>query len=364
MRVLRLMIDAGVELAHEGRSGLTALIAASQAGEVECVRLLISAHAGSVDHESKLGTTALIEACRHGHVAVARLLLCDGGASAEYETSLGTTALIEAAIDPLLDDQPDKRRCILEMCVREGADIDLTTAYTPIELDGEIFEIDASYFGGAKLQQNPRKNEARVSDSPPYLTLYPVIESFAARLSYSAGRPHQKDSVANVSEQTDAVEKKRSPQEVEATAKADAIIGKLRNDMDVKLTFSPSVILQTALLAAVLRREFVSTQVLLEEGANPCAALFLAIRMSSESLALLVSSSWLMKPVFLKAAFAYSEEHRKACVHHAGGGADAHAVQCALEDRVADLDRQILYVYASRHFSQACPRRNNHDGCS
>lgn len=80
-------------------SGKTALMAASEKGQTEAVKLLLKRGAKANLYNTKNHRTALMEACAGGHTNVVKLLLDtpEGRASVRASSATGTTALMIAS---------------------------------------------------------------------------------------------------------------------------------------------------------------------------------------------------------------------------------------------------------------------------
>ena len=74
LRVLRFLLDAGVDMDMKDAIGRTALTAASFYGRLEVVRLLLEAAADSHLTDFQ-GRTALVNACDRGHLEIVRLMI-------------------------------------------------------------------------------------------------------------------------------------------------------------------------------------------------------------------------------------------------------------------------------------------------
>jgi len=157
------LLGAGASVQARGRSGLTALLAATRGNHVEVARLLISAGAdvnaqddfrdsaylvaGAQGHleilrltlaagadlasTNRYGGTALIPAAHHGHVAVVREMLTTA-VDIDHVNNLGWTALLEAVI---LGDGGPRHAEIVRLLVDAGAKVDLAdrSGITPLQ---------------------------------------------------------------------------------------------------------------------------------------------------------------------------------------------------------------------------------------
>jgi ankyrin repeat protein len=96
---MRVLIEAGADVAQAGEHGLTYLMVASLDGHVECVRALLEARA-DVAQSTTSGATALMYASSHGHVECVRTLLEAGANVMQLRNTDGTGAL-ECACESL-----------------------------------------------------------------------------------------------------------------------------------------------------------------------------------------------------------------------------------------------------------------------
>ncbi|RMZ76929.1 hypothetical protein DV737_g4606, partial [Chaetothyriales sp. CBS 132003] len=101
IEVVRILVNAGVDINYQDEQGETALHVAARFGHVDCARLLL---AGSEYQkadielaENTYGWTPLFIACVDGHYAIADLLI-DAGAEVEKVDSSGWTAREHAAL--------------------------------------------------------------------------------------------------------------------------------------------------------------------------------------------------------------------------------------------------------------------------
>jgi ankyrin repeat protein len=92
---VRVLLDAGADVAQATQDGSTALLVASQKGHLESVRVLLDAGA-DVAHAMQDGLTVLMLASQEGHIECVRVLL-DAGADAAQATQDGLTALLVAS---------------------------------------------------------------------------------------------------------------------------------------------------------------------------------------------------------------------------------------------------------------------------
>uniref|UniRef100_A0A8C5MVV9 Ankyrin repeat domain 29 n=1 Tax=Leptobrachium leishanense TaxID=445787 RepID=A0A8C5MVV9_9ANUR len=96
LALLQLLLNSGrVDVDCKDSTGATALMVASYAGHIECVRELVLQGADINVHRES-GSTALFFAAQQGHNDVVRLLF-EFGASTEFTTMDGGTALLAAS---------------------------------------------------------------------------------------------------------------------------------------------------------------------------------------------------------------------------------------------------------------------------
>ena len=95
IRARRAQLGSGADVAQANQDGMTALLAASYGGDLECVRALLEADADVAQAQAD-GTTALMAASDRGHLECVRALLRAG---ADFAQALpdGTTALMVAS---------------------------------------------------------------------------------------------------------------------------------------------------------------------------------------------------------------------------------------------------------------------------
>lgn len=104
--IVKLLVDAGVEINHQNEQGETALHVAARFGHVESAKALLAGsalHKTAVDiPEKTFGWTPLFIACVDGHVAMVRLLV-EHGANVDRADGDGWTAREHAALRGHLD---------------------------------------------------------------------------------------------------------------------------------------------------------------------------------------------------------------------------------------------------------------------
>jgi len=94
IRMLRLLLDAGIDTETADSNGMTSLMLAAQYGHLKALRILLHAHA-NVEAQGTTGKTALITAVEEGKTEIIRQLL-DANANTEVKTHRGNTALLIA----------------------------------------------------------------------------------------------------------------------------------------------------------------------------------------------------------------------------------------------------------------------------
>lgn len=106
VRIVKLLVDAGVDVNHQSEQCETALHVAARFGHDECAKALL---AGSVLHkaevdipEKSFGWTPLFIACVDGHVSMVRLLI-EHGANADRPDNEGWTCREHAALRGHMD---------------------------------------------------------------------------------------------------------------------------------------------------------------------------------------------------------------------------------------------------------------------
>jgi glycerophosphodiester phosphodiesterase len=106
VRIVKLLVDAGVDVNHQNEQGETALHVAARFGHDESAKALLAGstlHRTEVDiPEKTFGWTPLFIACVDGHVSMVRLLV-EHGADADGADSDGWTAREHAALRGHLD---------------------------------------------------------------------------------------------------------------------------------------------------------------------------------------------------------------------------------------------------------------------
>jgi hypothetical protein len=99
---VRALLEAGADVAQATTDGCTALMAASRAGHVECVRMLVLEAGTDVAQAAADGWTALMYASLMGHVGCVHALLA-AGANVAQAAADGMTALMVASEEGRLD---------------------------------------------------------------------------------------------------------------------------------------------------------------------------------------------------------------------------------------------------------------------
>ncbi|XP_075069527.1 ankyrin repeat domain-containing protein 29 isoform X2 [Mixophyes fleayi] len=229
LALLQLLLNSGrVDVDCRDSTGTTALMVASYAGHMECVREL-ALQGADINLQRDSGSTALFFAAQQGHNDVVKFLF-EFGASTEFTTRDGGTALLSAC---------QHGHCrVVETLLKNGANIheQLCDGATPLFLAAQGGYVDVVRLlltFGAKVNQ-PRQ------DGTTALWI-------AAQLGYS---------------------------ELDGTSALFKAASKGFSDViEEMLKFSPTLgILKngsTALHAAVLGGNIKSVSLLLEAGANP-----------------------------------------------------------------------------------------------
>jgi len=94
IRMLRALLDAGINTETPDRKGMTTLMLAAECGNTHALRLLLSAQA-NIEAQDHRGKTALITAIGKEHIEITKRLL-DANANTEVKTHRGNTALLIA----------------------------------------------------------------------------------------------------------------------------------------------------------------------------------------------------------------------------------------------------------------------------
>jgi hypothetical protein len=96
LECVRALLEAGADVAHASETGVTSLIAASREGNRDCVYALLDA-GSDVAHAAHSGWTALMTASLQGHLECVRALL-EAGADVAQAAASGSTALMAASL--------------------------------------------------------------------------------------------------------------------------------------------------------------------------------------------------------------------------------------------------------------------------
>ncbi|XP_075441145.1 ankyrin repeat domain-containing protein 29 isoform X2 [Ascaphus truei] len=135
LALLQLLLNSGrVDADCRDSSGATALMVASYAGHIECVRELVLQGA-DINLQRESGSTALFFAAQQGHNDIVRFLF-EFGASTEFTTKDGGTALIAAS-------QYGHKR-VVETLLKHGANIHdhLCDGTTPLWIASQMGHSD------------------------------------------------------------------------------------------------------------------------------------------------------------------------------------------------------------------------------
>ncbi|MGE0207067.1 MAG: ankyrin repeat domain-containing protein [Candidatus Babeliales bacterium] len=115
--IVKLLLQAGMDVNASERDGQTALIAASQAGHKELVELLL-AHGADVNKPGEYRGTALAAAAFCGHAGIVELLLKHGAQ---------VNSMCQNQITPLLCALIKRNKQIIKLLLKAGADSTLGT---------------------------------------------------------------------------------------------------------------------------------------------------------------------------------------------------------------------------------------------
>lgn len=104
--IVKLLVEAGVELDYQDDQGETALHLAARFGHTECAKILLEEHDGQQADmeiaESSFGWTPLFIACVDGHIEIVRILIAANAVLEGLDTS-GWTAKEHAALRGHMD---------------------------------------------------------------------------------------------------------------------------------------------------------------------------------------------------------------------------------------------------------------------
>ena len=146
------LLAEGVDVNSEGfYGGATSLMAASQNGHIDIVRILL-ANGANVDAQRDEGQTALIYATVHPDIVK---LLLDAGAETELKSILGHTALLYASTEGNTE--------TVKALIEGGADIDVKDValdFTPLiyaSMNGHTDIVKALIDAGADINVKSKK---------------------------------------------------------------------------------------------------------------------------------------------------------------------------------------------------------------
>ena len=145
--IVRAVLEAGPEIDAGADSGLTALMEAAFAGQVDTVRMLLQRPGTEVNARLDDGSTALRAAALAGHTEIVRVLL-EAGAELNARANNGLTALMEAAFAGHVK--------TVRMLLRPGAEVnarldDGSTALMAAALAGHTEIVRALLEAGAEV---------------------------------------------------------------------------------------------------------------------------------------------------------------------------------------------------------------------
>ena len=104
--IVKLLVEAGVDLDYQDDQGETALHVAARFGHAECARILLEEHDGQKADmeiaENSFGWTPLFIACVDGHIEIVRILIAAKAELERFDTS-GWTAKEHAALRGHMD---------------------------------------------------------------------------------------------------------------------------------------------------------------------------------------------------------------------------------------------------------------------
>lgn len=123
VRIVQLLLEAGGDVNARDEHGVSSLLYASLAGDINLVRLLVS-YGADVAAKDSQHYTALHYASRSGNVAVLKYLL-DLGLEVDSQNAFGATPLVEipswANTSVSSTTQTEKREC-MKLLIQHGAD--------------------------------------------------------------------------------------------------------------------------------------------------------------------------------------------------------------------------------------------------
>ena len=123
--VAKLLLDAEADLHCRSFEGTTPLMAASKAGQVGTVKLLLAAKADGNEEIPFTGWTSLLLASREGHVAVVQALL-EAGVNKDKPMTDGGT--------PLLAASKERNEAVIQALVASRADVNKGDSYGSVPL--------------------------------------------------------------------------------------------------------------------------------------------------------------------------------------------------------------------------------------
>ncbi|MEE6464204.1 hypothetical protein FKM82_006213 [Ascaphus truei] len=245
LALLQLLLNSGrVDADCRDSSGATALMVASYAGHIECVRELVLQGA-DINLQRESGSTALFFAAQQGHNDIVRFLF-EFGASTEFTTKDGGTALIAAS-------QYGHKR-VVETLLKHGANIHdhLCDGASPLFLAAQGGYVDVIRL---LLTSGAKANQPRQDGTTPLWIASQMGHSDVVRVLLLRGADRDAAQIDGTTALFKAANKGFN-EVIEELLKFSPTLGILKNG-------------STALHAAVLGGSVRSVALLLEAGANP-----------------------------------------------------------------------------------------------
>lgn len=167
--IVKLLVDAGVDVNYQDEHGETALHTAARLGHVECMRVLVAGDANIEIMENSYGWTPLFVAAVEGQLSALELLVEEGAEVTKHDSS-GWTAIEHAALRGHI-----KVARLLKEIMKSNStpqsDISTGTAPIPISHTKNSLEIisEKSSPGGSSAGSSVANSNSYTSGSPPMI---------------------------------------------------------------------------------------------------------------------------------------------------------------------------------------------------